>query len=70
MSSKTSDQSVRIQASLIRKRLLARNGSAYFKSTLAEIADADLVRMDAENHPRKLQWVSEQGRAHKSHGRI
>jgi hypothetical protein len=65
-----SETSVRIRAAHIRKRLRAKNGSPYFRQTLAALSDEELVRMDAEHHARKLQWVSEQGGAKKSHGRI
>jgi hypothetical protein len=64
------DTRIRIQASHIRRRLLSRNNSPYFRNTLAALADEQLVKMDAEHHTRKLQWVSEQGGTKKFDGRI
>jgi hypothetical protein len=70
MASEADSQSIRIRASLIRQRLLARNGSAFFRQTLADISDVDFVRRDEEHHARKLRWVCEQRATTKHHGRI
>ena len=63
-------RSITIHATHIRKRLLAKNGSPYFRETLADLSDEELVRMDRENHERKISWVSEQGGLKRNHGRI
>jgi len=60
------ERNIRIRATHIRQRLLARNGSPYFRQTLARLSDEELVRLDHEQHQRKVKWVTEQSATKKS----
>jgi hypothetical protein len=66
MASEAASRSIRIRASHIRQRLLSRNNTPFFRNTLAELSDEELVEREERHHKEKLDWLSRQVRERKS----
>jgi hypothetical protein len=63
----------RIQANHIRTKLLARNGSKYFRAALAALSDEELVAQQQEHHEASVQFaasMAERVERLKSEGRL